>query len=125
MAVKIFIDAVVCDCYSNETVLLLAGNIHNHSNLSNTIEYLARRFAHVVCVAGNIATELAAFAGDGKTIVVTHHLPCYRCIHPKFARSTINAGFVADMDELIEKIERQLKQKHETKPLFTIRWRAV
>ena len=31
----------------------------------------------------------------------------------------------ANRDELIDKIERQLKQKHEIKPLFTIRWKVV
>jgi len=31
----------------------------------------------------------------------------------------------AQRDELIEKIERQLKQKHETEKLFTIKWKLL
>jgi Icc-related predicted phosphoesterase len=38
-------------------------------------------------------------------VVVTHYLPSYRSVHPKYAGSPLNAFFVCDMDALIA--ERQ------------------
>ena len=36
-------------------------------------------------------------------VVVTHHLPSYRCVSPVYARHATNAFFVHPMDDLIEK----------------------
>ncbi len=38
---------------------------------------------------------------DGPTVVVTHHAPSRRSIHPRFADSLLNAGFVSDAERLI------------------------
>lgn len=40
---------------------------------------------------------------DGPTVVVTHHLPSWRSVHPEFARWVTNAGFVSDVDALVER----------------------
>jgi Icc-related predicted phosphoesterase len=34
--------------------------------------------------------------------VVTHHLPTYRSVAPRFKSSPLNAFFVSDLEELIE-----------------------
>jgi hypothetical protein len=36
---------------------------------------------------------------DGKTIVITHHMPSYRLCHPRFG-DTINGGFASNCDEI-------------------------
>lgn len=36
----------------------------------------------------------------GPTVVVTHHAPSRRSIHPRFAGSALNAGFVSDAERL-------------------------
>ncbi len=36
-------------------------------------------------------------------IIVTHHSPSYRSVHPQFVGSPLNAGFASDMDEVVEK----------------------
>lgn len=33
---------------------------------------------------------------DGPTVVITHHAPSMRSVHPRFAESVISAGFVSD-----------------------------
>lgn len=33
---------------------------------------------------------------DGPTVVITHHAPSMRSVHPRFAESIISAGFVSD-----------------------------
>ncbi|MCU0258693.1 MAG: metallophosphoesterase [Solirubrobacteraceae bacterium] len=38
---------------------------------------------------------------DGPTVVVTHHLPSWRSVHPQFARWVTNAGFASDVDALV------------------------
>ncbi|MCC6195804.1 MAG: metallophosphoesterase family protein [Burkholderiales bacterium] len=38
---------------------------------------------------------------DGQTVVVTHHAPSPRSIHPRFADSLLNAAFVSDAERLI------------------------
>ncbi|RYY55200.1 MAG: metallophosphoesterase [Comamonadaceae bacterium] len=38
---------------------------------------------------------------DGPTVVVTHHGPSARSIHPRFAGSLVNAGFVSRSDHLL------------------------
>ena len=38
---------------------------------------------------------------DGPTVVITHHAPSPRSIHPRFAGSLLNACFVSDLERLI------------------------
>jgi predicted phosphodiesterase len=38
---------------------------------------------------------------DGPTVVVTHHAPSPRSIHPRFADSLLNACFISDLNELL------------------------
>ncbi len=38
---------------------------------------------------------------EGTTVVVTHHAPCTRSVHPKYADSPITPAFVSDLDELV------------------------
>lgn len=38
---------------------------------------------------------------DGRTVVVTHHAPHRGSLHPRFAESSINAGFISDLESLI------------------------
>lgn len=39
---------------------------------------------------------------DGKTVVVTHHLPHPRSIHPRYAQDPITPAFCSDLSELVE-----------------------
>lgn len=56
-----------------------------------------------------IEAELAATAAAGlKAVVVTHHAPSPRCIHPKYAGSALNAGFASDLEETILRFEPAL-----------------
>ena len=51
------------------------------------------------------ATWLAArFAEphDGPTVVITHHAPSPRSIHPRFADSLLNPCFISDAESLVE-----------------------
>ena len=42
---------------------------------------------------------------SGKTVVVTHHAPHANSIHPRFGLSPINAAFVSDLTELVERAD--------------------
>jgi predicted phosphodiesterase len=42
---------------------------------------------------------------DGPTVVVTHHLPSWRSVHPAFAAWVTNAGFASELDELVERAD--------------------
>ncbi len=42
---------------------------------------------------------------SGKTVVVTHHAPHLNSIHPRFGMSPINAAFVSDLSELVERAD--------------------
>jgi len=39
---------------------------------------------------------------DGPTVVITHHAPSRKSIHPRFADSLLNACFVSDAERLVE-----------------------
>lgn len=39
----------------------------------------------------------------GKIVVVTHHLPSYECIHPKWRQSELKYAFASDLNYLINK----------------------
>lgn len=39
---------------------------------------------------------------DGKTVVVTHHLPHPRSVHPRFADDPVTPAFCSDLSELVE-----------------------
>jgi predicted phosphodiesterase len=43
-----------------------------------------------------------ALRHDGPTVVVTHHAPSPRSIHPRFAGSLMNACFVSDAEHLLD-----------------------
>ena len=49
-----------------------------------------------------------AVAHDGPTVVITHHAPSPRSIHPRFAGSLINTCFVSDAEHLIDADRAQL-----------------
>ena len=51
-----------------------------------------------------LETELAK-PFDGKTVVVTHHGPHPLSIHPRFAGSALNAGFVSDLSDLMPGVD--------------------
>lgn len=38
---------------------------------------------------------------DGATVVITHHAPSFRSLHPRFAGSDINGLFCSDLDALL------------------------
>jgi Icc-related predicted phosphoesterase len=42
---------------------------------------------------------------DGKTVVVTHHLPSFKSVHPQYTGSILNHGFASDLDSLIEETQ--------------------
>jgi predicted phosphodiesterase len=42
---------------------------------------------------------------DGKTVVVTHHAPHKKCVHPRYARNIISAGFASDLEHLMGKAD--------------------
>jgi len=39
---------------------------------------------------------------DGPTVVITHHAPSRRSVHPRFANSPLNAAFVSDAEHLLD-----------------------
>ncbi|HSW08743.1 metallophosphoesterase [Aquabacterium sp.] len=51
---------------------------------------------HARWLAERLATQ-----HDGPTVVITHHAPSPRSIHPRFADSLLNACFVSDAERLL------------------------
>lgn len=49
---------------------------------------------------------------DGKTVVVTHHLPSLKCVHPKYLKDEqgrlFSAAFASNLDGLIERHQPEL-----------------
>ncbi|MCY4600815.1 MAG: metallophosphoesterase family protein [Acidobacteria bacterium] len=45
--------------------------------------------------------EDALFAAPGPTVVVTHHAPTPRSIHPRYRTSALNGAFVSDLETVI------------------------
>ena len=39
----------------------------------------------------------------GETVVVTHHLPSFKSVHPRFQKSLLSPAFASHLDELISK----------------------
>lgn len=63
-----------------------------------TPEDSAARFAmHARWLAERLAQPF-----DGPTVVITHHAPSRRSIHPRFADSPLNACFVSDAEHLMD-----------------------
>ena len=44
----------------------------------------------------------ALFKSKNKVVVVSHHAPSYKSIHPKFVGNVLNPSFVSNLDYLIE-----------------------
>ena len=49
-----------------------------------------------------LKTELEFDFDANRTVVITHHLPTNRLIHPKYADSSINSGFATDILDTLE-----------------------
>jgi hypothetical protein len=47
-------------------------------------------------------------AHEGPTVVITHHAPSPKSIHPRFARSLLSACFVSDAERLLGESRVQL-----------------
>lgn len=45
---------------------------------------------------------------DGKTVVVTHHAPHFKSVHPRFANDFLTAAFASDLSALIERHQPEL-----------------
>ena len=39
---------------------------------------------------------------EGKTVVLTHHMPSYKCISERYKNSPLSSAFAANMDEIIQ-----------------------
>lgn len=62
-----------------------------------TPEHIAARFAqNARWLDGELAQPYT-----GTTVVITHHAPSLQSIHPRFAGSLLNAGFVSDAEWLL------------------------
>jgi predicted phosphodiesterase len=69
-----------------------------------TPEHCAASFARdAAWLAGKLAQPHA-----GPTVVITHHAPSRRSIHPRFAGSPLNACFVSDAQHLLDGERAQL-----------------
>ncbi|MEO8346147.1 MAG: metallophosphoesterase [Betaproteobacteria bacterium] len=58
---------------------------------------------HAAWLESNLAAPYA-----GPTVVITHHAPSRKSIHPRFANSLLNACFVSDAERLIDGSRAQL-----------------
>ncbi len=68
------------------------------SDQTFTPEHSARLFdAHVAWLDARLAAP-----HDGPTVVITHHAPSPRSIHPRFAGSPLNGCFVSDAARLLD-----------------------
>lgn len=52
--------------------------------------------------------DTLAVPHDGKTVVVSHHAPHRKSIHPKFEGDATNAAFVSDLSDVIERRQPDL-----------------
>jgi predicted phosphodiesterase len=52
--------------------------------------------------AGDWLARRLAEPFDGPTVVITHHAPSPRSIHPRFAGSPLNGCFVSDLERLMD-----------------------
>ena len=81
---------------------------HRAMNDFRTIALGARRFQPLDAVAlfeqavAFIAGELAK-PFDGKTVVVTHHSPSPKSVHPRFKGDAINGAFSSDLEYLMQR----------------------
>ncbi len=41
----------------------------------------------------------------GKTVVITHHLPSFKSVSPRFGNDKLNYAFYSDLDEIIHKFQ--------------------
>ena len=74
------------------------------------IRYRGRRFSpkDAIALHGQARDWLASELDkpfQGKTVVVTHHAPHLNSIHPRFGMSPINAAFVSDLSDLVERAD--------------------
>lgn len=60
------------------------------------------------CKAHMFIEQELKTADPAKTVVVTHHTPCMKSIHPRYDNTPINAGFSNDLDFIIRAYEPAL-----------------
>ena len=67
--------------------------------------FLAKDALHRHEVARAWLVEELAKPFGGKTVVVTHHGPHPRSVHPRFAGSPLNAAFMSDLSDLMPAVD--------------------
>lgn len=71
--------------------------IHKEGRIFSPADALALHGEHLSW----LGTELEK-PFDGPTVVVTHHGPSRRSVHPKYATSSINSAFTSNLDGFVE-----------------------
>lgn len=71
-----------------------------HTTFMTPADSAAMHATQLAWLAARIATPPARF--NGPTVVVTHHAPSPRSIHPRFAGSLLNLCFVSDLERMLD-----------------------
>ena len=91
--------------YAQDDLMYVAGNSLNDHVYINYGDEGAFKPSHALAIHKNARAFLEAELAkdyDGKTVVITHHAPSLRCVHPKFGINKVAGAFMSDCDDLIE-----------------------
>ena len=88
----------------NENIISASLNDFNCINGLNIESYM-----NYYCYQMNwIVRELENVGGVQKVVVLTHHCPSLKSVHPKYKDDKINDAFVSDLDWVIERYQPKL-----------------
>lgn len=75
--------------------------------------HLMNDFVYIDGIRNDVERENRAFrdglnAADNIDVVISHHLPSYKCVPAQYARSSLNRFYVSDCEDLIMKKQPKL-----------------
>jgi len=93
-----FIGCTLWSLMSQQTWLKM-----NDSKVFSNVDSLnEKHISHVKWLTQTLTKTDSVGSMPTKRIVITHHLPSFQMVHPKFTMSTINDGFCSNLEYLLQ-----------------------
>lgn len=90
------------DIEREKNILILDDALYDHKFIRHRSEaFSAQRAYEEHLVSERWLRERLMEPFDGKTVVITHHAPSFRCNHIDFGMNLYSPGFASNLDELV------------------------
>jgi len=95
----------------NDYNLIMTGSDNRLLTIDDTVEAHKQSVSYIEkeLLLGNESTDEPEGKAGESVCVITHHMPSYKCVQPKYRSSPVNSAFTSNLDYLIENHTNKIK----------------